>query len=129
MQKSDLLRLIESIRAALCAGGMSEDIAGPFAELAKNLASLLPDEFARPRPKDAGLVGLVDTIDHEWKRSSTNLRALLLTTLRDKPEDVARAKIEKLLELHLRFEIVMLQSLLDVPHSGIIIPESSKCEA
>ena len=129
MQKPDLLRLIESIHGALCAGGMPEDLAAPFAELAKNLTSLLPDEFARSKPKDAGLVALVDTIDHEWKRSSTNLRALLLTTLRDKPEDVARAKIEKLLELHLRFEIVMLQSLLDVPHSGIIILESSKCEA
>ena len=128
MQKPELLRLIESVRAALCAGGMSEELADPFAELATNLASLLPDEFARAKPKDTGLVALVDTVDQEMKRSSTNLRALLLSILRDKPENVARASVEKLLDLHRRFEIVMLQSLLDGPRSGSV-SESPKFEA
>lgn len=115
MQKSEILRLIDSIKAALCAGGISEDIAGPFAELVKDLAGLLPDEFSVSKSRPTGLAELVQTIDREWMRSSHNIRAVLLTALRDKPEHVVKAKLDELLRMHLSFELFMLQDLLELP--------------
>lgn len=114
MNTSKAINLAQSIHTTLTEGGVDKDIADALLSIAIGATLIVQaSSDSGPPTIDTEIRALEARIEREMKRSSTNLTAILRTTCRDCTSTALQAKIECILQEHVKFEMYALSILVD----------------